>query len=143
MHTTLTHTDGMAFTTELDGHRFTIDAAPEHGGADTGPRPKPMLLTALGGCTAMDVVSILKKMRQSWTKLEVSVDAELTDDHPRMFESYDVRFEVEGPVDPGRLARAVALSRDRYCGVSAMLRAHAPVRVEVRLNGELIAVPPA
>lgn len=142
-HIELVHDHAMAFDLTIDGHSIRLDAAPEHGGEDLGPRPKPLLLASLAGCTAMDVVSILKKMRQTWTRLAVSADGELTDDHPRVFTSFDVRFEVEGPVDPGRLARAVALSRDRYCGVSAMLRAHAPVTVTVVLNGETIDVPTA
>ncbi|MCB9777609.1 MAG: OsmC family protein [Alphaproteobacteria bacterium] len=141
MQTVLTHTAGMAFDLKVDGHTIPLDAAPEHGGQDSGPRPKPLLLAALGGCTGMDVASILAKMRQSWTKLEVRVDAELTDEHPRVFRDFTVVFDVEGDVRPDRLQRAVLLSRDQYCGVSAMLKAHAPVIVKVFLNGEELALP--
>ena len=58
--------EGMEFTSEVDGHEIIIDAKEEFGGKNAGPRPKPLILTALGGCTGMDVVSILKKMKQVW-----------------------------------------------------------------------------
>ncbi|HRX67106.1 MAG TPA: OsmC family protein, partial [Tenuifilaceae bacterium] len=68
----------MKFETELDGHKLIIDAAPEVGGTDKGPRPKPLMLVALAGCTGMDVVSILKKMRVELEGLKVWVEAEQT-----------------------------------------------------------------
>lgn len=142
MQSTLSHTGGMAFQVEADGHRFPMDAAAEHGGTDLGPRPKTLLLASLAGCTAMDVAAMLAKMRQTWTRLEVRAEGELTEEHPRVFQDFTITFEIDGDVDPGRLARAVALSRDRYCGVSAMLRAHAPVKVRVLLNGVEQPEPP-
>jgi putative redox protein len=142
MQTTLTHTGGMAFDVEIEGFHFTVDAAPEVGGNDLGPRPKPLMLAALAGCTGMDVVSMLAKMRQTWTRFQVRVEADLTAEHPKVFQDFTVVFEIDGEVDPGRLARAIALSRDRYCGVSAMYRAHAPVRIRAILNGEEQPEPP-
>jgi len=142
MQTTLTHLDHMAFEVEVEGHRFIVDAAPAQGGEDRGPRPKPLMLAALAGCTGMDVVSILTKMRQTWTRFQVRTEAEITDEHPRVFQGYTIVFDIDGDVDPARLARAVALSRDRYCGVSAMYRSHAPVLVKVILNGVEQPEPP-
>lgn len=136
MQVTLDHIDGMAFRATSERQAFTLDAHVEHGGSDTGVSPKQALLASLAGCTAMDVVSILKKMRQSWTRLSVRAEGELTETHPKVFRDFTVRFEVEGAVDPAKLWRAIALSRDQYCGVSAMLRAHAPITVHVTLNGE-------
>ncbi|TNE89639.1 MAG: OsmC family peroxiredoxin [Deltaproteobacteria bacterium] len=142
MNSTLTHTDGMAFDVAIGEHSFTIDAKPEHGGHGTGPNPKALLLASLGGCSAMDIVSILDKMRQPYTKLVVSVDAEITTpDHPKVFDDFTVHVEVEGEVVPKKLWKAVALSRDRYCGVAEMLRAHAPVTFKVVLNGEEVPEP--
>ena len=141
MHGTVTHTGNMAFEVALGGHTFPIDAKPEHGGEGTGPNPKSLLLGALGGCTGMDVVSILTKMRQPFTALKVSLDAELTDEHPRMLRDIQVHFDVEGGVDPKKLWRAVALSRDRYCGVQAMLAKAADITITVTLNGEAVPEP--
>ncbi|RME23980.1 MAG: OsmC family peroxiredoxin [Deltaproteobacteria bacterium] len=142
MESTVTWKEGMAFDGEANGHHFPLDAEEQFGGRDTGPRPKPLLLTALAGCTAMDVASILTKMRQPFTALSVKAEGELTDTHPKVFKDFTITYTVEGEVDPERLARAVALSRDRYCGVNAMLRKHAPIHTRILLNGEELPEPP-
>lgn len=123
---------GMSFEARQDGHTLRVDASPEFGGQDLGPRPKTLMLTALGGCTAMDVVSILGKMRVAYDAFEVRVSAELTDEHPRVFREVLVKYVFRGkdlPMD--KLEKAVALSQDKYCGVSAMLAKAAPVRHEI------------
>lgn len=142
MESTVAYRDGMSLLAEANGHTFILDADAEVGGQNLGPRPKPLMLTALAGCTAMDVISMLKKMRQPFTKLEVKAEGELTDTHPKVLKDFTVTFTVEGEVDPDRLARAIALSRDRYCGVSAMLRKHAEVHTRVFLNGVEQPEPP-
>ncbi|MEQ1571921.1 MAG: OsmC family protein [Myxococcota bacterium] len=142
MESTLRYTNGMAFEVSLDGHTFTIDAAPEHGGADQGPRPKGLLLSALAGCAGMDVISILTKMRQVPTSFSIRAGAELTEDHPKVFtDPIHLVVELAGELDPAKVWRAVALSRDRYCGVNAMLRKHAPIAVEVWINGARVDEP--
>jgi len=128
----------MAFDAEVGGHSLVIDATAQHGGQDLGPPPKELLLTGLAGCAAMDTVSILRKMRAAPNTLEVSASTETTETHPKVFTEMTVRVEVTGEVPPKKLWKAVALSRDRYCGVAAMLRAHAPVRYIVVLNGQEI-----
>ncbi|MCO4746645.1 MAG: OsmC family protein [Proteobacteria bacterium] len=135
MKSTVTLVENMAFDVDQDGHHFTIDAKAEHGGEDSGPSPKALLLSSLAGCASMDVVSILRKMRQPLTKLAVHAEAELTEEHPKVFGEMTVVVEVEGDVNPKRLWRSVALSRDQYCGVAAMLRSHAPIHYKVLLNG--------
>ena len=130
--------DGMAFAAELDGHHFTIDAAAEHGGRDLGPRPKGLVVSALIGCTAMDVISILRKMRQDVTTFAVTGQAELTEDHPKQFSTIRVVYRAEGTIDRERFLRAVELSEDRYCGVSATLRPSVTLTSEVWLNEEKI-----
>jgi putative redox protein len=113
-----------------------IDASAESGGQDLGPRPKALLLSGLGGCTAMDVVSILAKMRVKLDGLEVQVSAESRDEHPRIFTGIHVRYLFRGkdlPMD--KLERAVQLSEDTYCGVSAMLRPTVPITSEIVVEG--------
>ena len=83
---------GMAFRVEQDGHSFMLDASPEAGGRDLGPRPKALLLSGLGACTAIDVVSILDKMRVELDGLEVQVSAETRDEHPRIYTGIHVRY---------------------------------------------------
>ena len=134
--TTVAWQAGMAFAVELDGHSFTVDAKPEGGGADLGPRPKGLLLSALGGCTGMDVVSILTKMRVPLKGFRVEVEAPLTEEHPRVYSAIHIRYFFKGkdlPMD--KLERAVQLSQERYCGVSAMLAKAAPVTQEIVLEG--------
>jgi len=113
---------GLAFEALQDGHRFVIDGGTEFGGRDLGPRPKNLLLTALAGCTGMDVVSILGKMRITEFALEVVVRGEPGTEHPIVFTSISVEYRFRGrDLPPEKLRRAVDLSRERYCGVSAML----------------------
>ena len=134
--------DGMAFDAHLDGFSFAIDAAPEFGGKELGPRPKGLLLTALVGCTAMDVVAILNKMRVPVRHFEVRSRGVLTDTHPKKYQDIVVSYHFEGdalPVD--RLLRAVELSETRYCGVSATLEESVALSSEVWLNGEKVDAP--
>ena len=76
--------NNMAFETEINGHKIIIDAEPEVGGEDLGPRPKPFMLASLGGCTGMDVISILKKMRVEVKSLNVKVEGELTTEYKKV-----------------------------------------------------------
>lgn len=115
--------ENMAFRTEINGHELVIDAGAEGGGENRGPRPKPLMLVALAGCTGMDVVSILKKMRVEVESFSVKVIGDMTEEHPKMFTGMHVVYEFKGkdlPVD--KLEKAVSLSDERYCGVSATLK---------------------
>ena len=126
--------DGMAFECEINGHKVVIDAVPAVGGKDRGPRPKPLMLASLGGCTAMDVISILKKMRVDVKDLNVIVEGELTEEHPKHFYKMHVIYEVTGkdlPMD--KVKKAVSLSEDRYCGVSAVYKQAIEITSEIRL----------
>ena len=109
----------MAFEVEVSGHKIIIDAEENVGGEDMGPRPKPLMLAALGGCTAMDVVSILRKMRVNFETVNVKVDGELTEEHPKHFYKIHLTYEFTGRDLPReKLEKAINLSQDRYCGVS-------------------------
>ncbi len=88
--------DSMAFETDIDGHKIVIDSAPEFGGENRGPLPKPLLLNALSGCTAMDVVSILKKMQVPFEAFEIDVDGELAEDHPKVYTKINVIYKFKG-----------------------------------------------
>lgn len=141
MQSTVTLTDGMAFDTEIEGHHFTIDAKAEHGGRDAGPSPKTLMLSALAGCAAMDVISILRKMRAEPASLAITASADLTDEHPKTFVGMKVHVVATGGISTSKLWKAVKLSRDRYCGVAAMLKAHGPIAYEVVLDGEVVPEP--
>lgn len=123
---------GMAFTALQDGHEFIMDADASSGGQGRGPRPKGLLLSGLAGCTGMDVVSILQKMRVEVESFEILVDADLTDEHPKVFSKIHLKYVFRGKDLPqDKLEKAVNLSQERYCGVSAMLRLACPLTWEI------------
>ncbi len=130
--------DKMALEAEVGGHKIILDADEKVGGEDKGFRPKPLILVALGGCTAMDVISILKKMRVTFTDFKVKVEGEMTEENPKKYKELKVIYEFEGEkLEPGKIKKAVKLSEERYCGVSAMLKESATITSEIRINGEL------
>ncbi len=134
MHTELNWQGEMAFDIELDSHHFTIDADEKVGGTDKGPRPKGLLLSGLAGCTAMDVVSLLKKMRIPLENMKIKVDASLTDEHPKVFSEIVLIYEFYGKnLSVDKIHKAVNLSRDKYCGVSAMLKKVADISYEIKI----------
>jgi putative redox protein len=106
-----------------NGYSVPLDTNRASGGHDAGFSPMELLLTALGGCTGMDVISILRKKRQDVTGLEIQVEGVRADEHPRVYTQVWVKFIVTGhSVDPAAVERAIELSRDKYCGVSATLQ---------------------
>ncbi len=126
--------DKMAFDTELNGHSITIDAEANVGGEDKGPRPKPLMLIALGGCTAMDVISILKKMRVEPDKFNVKVQAEETNEHPKYFSNFHIIYQFWGKDLPmSKIEKAVSLSEERYCGVTFMLKNSSKITSEIKI----------
>ncbi len=129
--------EGMAFDVELEGHKFTIDAAEEFGGKNYGPTPKPLLLSALAGCTGMDVVSLLRKMKVPFDSFVVEVDGDTTDEHPKVYKAIRVRYILKGSgleENRDKIEKAVELSRTKYCGVAAMLGKTAALTYEIALN---------
>jgi putative redox protein len=129
----------MAFRASLRDHTATMDAARLHGGEDSGPSPKELVLAGLLGCTGMDVVALLRKYKAPVTALELSADAEQTDSQPAVFSTIKVIYEASGEgVKTEDLLKAVELSQTRYCGVSAMISKTARIFYEVRLNGSMI-----
>lgn len=109
----------MSFEVKLDGHTFMIDSSKEFGGEGKGPRPKSLMLTALAGCTGMDIAAMLKKMRVPFEDLKVEVSGELTEIHPKHFESMHIKYILKGKDLPReKIDKAIELSQDKYCGVS-------------------------
>lgn len=120
------------FDTEIDGHTVTIDLGTDAGGDDAGPRPKKLLLIAAAGCSGLDVVEIIKKMRIDVKNFDIRIDAEMTDEHPKHYTDLKVVYEFEGDNLPvNKLERACRLSFENYCGVLAMYRKGTPVSYEV------------
>lgn len=115
--------DNMSFVGESDsGHSVVMDGAPEFGGRNLGIRPMEMLLLGLGGCTAFDVVMILQKSRQNIDDCEVYIEAERSEQVPKVFTRIHIHFVVSGRgLDNGRVEKAVNLSAEKYCSASEML----------------------
>ncbi|MFO7880512.1 MAG: OsmC family protein [Bacteroidales bacterium] len=128
-------TEDMSFKSEVNGHEIIIDAGEAVGGKDRGPRPKPLMLLALAGCTGMDVISILKKMRVELDDFRVSVDANNTEEHPKHYNDIKVIYEFRGKdleKSRDKIEKAVNLSEERYCGVSHIYKQ------AVELSNEII-----
>jgi putative redox protein len=127
-------TGEMAFETELDGHKITLDAAEAAGGHNTGMRPKKLMLTSLAGCTGMDVISILKKMKIIPDEFNVCVDGNLTEEHPKQYNSMHIIYEFKGNNLPeDKLMRAIELSQEKYCGVAALYKKAINVTWEIKI----------
>ncbi len=122
----------MSFTgTAESGFSLPLGTTPEVGGKNDGFRPMEMFLIGLAGCTAMDVISILKKKRQDVTRFEVNVEAERADEHPKVFTKILIHFHITGKqVDPTAVDRAIELSATRYCPAQAMLGKIVPIHIE-------------
>lgn len=133
---TLNWVKDTTFETRLDGHPLTIDTAVEKGGNDEGPRPKALMLVALAGCTGMDVAPLFRKMRIRFESLSIEVDAETSDGIPMLYTSFHIAYHVKGETADGpKILKAIALSQDKYCGVSMMMKKIAPVSWSATLNG--------
>lgn len=133
--TLVTWHSGMSFDVALDGHHFAVDAAPEHGGKGKGPKPKGLLLSGLAGCTGMDVVSILNKMKMPYDTFALGVEGELSEGHPLVYERIKIVYTFTGrDLDRAKIEKAVGMSLDKYCGVAAMLGRISELTHEIRLN---------
>jgi putative redox protein len=124
----------MSFEAEVNGFKIVLDADASVGGQNLGPRPKPLTLVSLAGCTGMDVISILKKMRVEPEYFNVAVEGELTEEHPKIFGKIHLVYEFRGqdlPMD--KLKKAIELSQDRYCGVTAMLNKSSELSYEIKI----------
>ena len=123
MRTRIQWVDAVKWVAHADsGHGIVIDGSPDIGGENLGPRPMELVLMGLGGCSAMDVITILKKQRQDVRDCVIELKAERVDEIPRVFREIHLHYAVTGnQLRPEAVERAVDLSANRYCSVSKML----------------------
>ncbi|MFZ9387463.1 MAG: OsmC family protein [Chitinophagaceae bacterium] len=127
--TTTTWKQGHEFTSFHGHNSISID-----GSRKNGFGPKAMLLSAIAGCSGIDVVDILQKMRVPFSGLEIDVQAEQTEEHPRVFKDIHITYKLKtDPSFEDKVRKAIDLSLEKYCGVSAMLRKNSPLHYEVEI----------
>ena len=115
-------------------HLVPMDTSPEFDGDSSATKPLELLLIALGGCTGMDIVPLFKKMRQDVTAVELNITAERSEEHPRVYTRIDLEYVVTGKaLEEEKVKRAIELSQEKYCSVSAILKKSCPVNYAVRL----------
>ena len=124
----------LAFECEMDGHRLMVDASQEAGGDNLGPRPKKLMLTALAGCTGVDVIMILRKMQVDPEAFNVIVEGDVTEEHPMRYHQMKIIYQFKGKDLPmEKLERAVRLSEEKYCGVMAAYRLAMDISMEIKV----------
>ena len=123
MNISVNWVDGLLMVGKSDsGHTITMDGPPESGGENLGVRPMEMLLLGVAGCTMIDVVTTLKKMRQDLSHLETKINAERATDHPKVFTDIHIQFILKGKnLDEKKVDKAITLSAEKYCSASIML----------------------
>jgi len=127
---------GLSFENKIDGFTTIVDATQEFGGQSLGPSPKKLILAGLAGCTGMDVVSLLKKMRQPLSSFSITVEADLTEEHPKVYSEILIvyRFKASDNLDKEKVEKSVKMSQDTYCGVAAMLRKGSTLHYEIKYD---------
>ena len=123
MNISVNWVDGLLMVGKSDsGHTITMDGPPESGGENLGVRPMEMLLLGVAGCTMIDVVTTLKKMRQDLSHCETKINAERATDHPKVFTDIHIQFILKGQnLDEKKVDKAITLSAEKYCSASIML----------------------
>lgn len=123
------HKGGLAFSSPIGNHLLLTDASEEHGGQDLGPSPKRLMLASLAGCTGIDVVMLLDKMKASFSDFSIDIDAVLSNEHPKIYTEVTIIYRIRmKESDQPKMEKAVQLSQDKYCGVSAMFKAFAQLK---------------
>jgi putative redox protein len=116
------------------GHTLLLDTAPEHGGENLGPRPVEILLSAVGTCSAIDVVDILRKMRLDLQEFSVEVTGKRQEEHPRKFTKVHIHYSLTGDLPKEKVERAIQLSIEKYCSVAHSLSAEISTSYSIRSN---------
>ena len=123
---------GMSFKSNVKGHDVIIDLDKAGGGNDLGTSPKILMLVSLAGCTGLDVVSILNKMKVTFSDLSIKIQANLTETDPKIYDEVMVTYTIKvDKENEGKVQKAVDLSQDKYCGVSEMFRAFAKLSSKI------------
>jgi Predicted redox protein, regulator of disulfide bond formation len=134
MKVELKQVEGGTFVVKADSnHWVVLDASTNEGGSDAASRPMELVLMGLAGCTAIDVELILKKKRAPIKKLELKVDAERAEEHPKVFKQIHISYIIHGAVNRADAEHAVALSEEKYCSASAMLRRTAEITYDIQI----------
>jgi putative redox protein len=132
-----THTiwkNDLAFDSIFDGHTIALNGATGEDGRRLGFGPKALLLSGLSGCSGIDVVDILQKMKVPFDGLEIFAEAEQTDEHPRVFKEIHITYRIKTDKEnEGKVQRAVDLSLQKYCGVSAMLSKNSDIISKIEI----------
>ena len=138
MDALLTLQDGMHFTAVPDsGYVVHVDSKAQDGALSAGASPMELLMIGLAGCTAMDVVSILRKKRQNMSGFEIRIHGDRTTDHPKVFTDFELEYIVRGvDIDPTAVERAIQLSTESYCSAHAMLEKAATIRTRYTIINE-------
>ncbi|TAL24661.1 MAG: OsmC family protein [Nitrospirae bacterium] len=136
--TIVTYVDGLQFVAvAASGHALVMDGDAEVGGKDTGSRPMELLLMGIGGCSGMDVVSILKKKKQDVKGLEIRVNGEKAENYPKKFTDINLEFIIKGKnISDDAVKKAVELSMEKYCSVKATLEGSAKISYHYRIVEE-------
>lgn len=123
---------GMNFTADVNGHQIEIDTDQSRGGNNLGTRPKALMLVSLAGCTGLDVVGILNKMRVNFSDLSIKVDAHLTEAEAAVYDEVTVHYTIRvDKADETKAEKAVKLSQEKYCGVTKMFESFAKVSHQI------------
>ncbi|RXI95577.1 OsmC family peroxiredoxin [Anaerobacillus alkaliphilus] len=134
MKTTINWAGKMAFSsTTPSGHELMMDASAEVGGENKGARPTELLLNAVAGCTGIDIISILHKMRLEPTSFHMEIEGARAEEHPKKFTSVYIHYSLEGDLPEDKVVRAIQLSKDTYCSVSHSLSSK--IEVSYSING--------
>jgi len=140
MKTKCTWLSGMAFESQFESNNVIMDATKEVGGESKGPTPKELVLAGICGCTGMDVVALLKKMRVPFDSFFIHAEAEKTTGHPSVFSEIKLLYSFTGsdPKLSEKAKQSIELSQTKYCGVSAMIAKSAPIKYEIYINNKKI-----
>jgi len=127
-----TFKSGMNFSVDVNGHKIEIDTDEAGGGKNTGTRPKALMLVSLAGCTGLDVVNMLNKMRVNFTDLSINVEGHLTETEPKIYDTVIINYSIKvNKEDEPKVEKAVTLSKEKYCGVSKMFESFAKVSFKI------------
>lgn len=125
-------TKNMSFTAKVSGYDVLMDTTEIDGGDASGASPKQLMLASLAGCTGIDVVSILNKMKVVFSNFSIDVDADVTEEHPKVYNKVKLTYKIKVDAEAqSKVEKAVSLSQDKYCGVTAMFKTFAAVKIEI------------
>ena len=137
-HITTTWKGNMKFeSTNPSGHTLFMDAGPENDGNGEGYRPKALMLSALAGCSGLDVASLIKKMKLKVADFKIEIEANLTEEHPKYYDKVTMEFHFFGnELNESKLQKAVDLSIEKYCGVMEMFRQFSELKIDTHFHNQ-------